>query len=42
MVATTLNVHGISDISQILIATMTPQGTLYIDKKQDYDPKINN
>ncbi|GMA99325.1 DUF421 domain-containing protein [Pelosinus sp. IPA-1] len=37
-----LNNHGIVDISQIMIATMTPQGTLYIDKKQDYDSKINN
>jgi len=31
--------RGITDVSQIMIATITPQGTLYIDKDQDSAPK---
>ncbi|MBP2655737.1 MAG: putative rane protein YcaP, family [Firmicutes bacterium] len=33
-----LESQGICDVSQVLLATITPQGTLYLDKKKDTIP----
>lgn len=34
-----LNSQGITDMRQVMLATITPQGTLYVDKCQDNAPK---
>lgn len=34
-----LNSQGVTDVSQVMLATITPQGTLYVDKLQDNAPK---
>ncbi|MBL4931167.1 YetF domain-containing protein [Clostridium paridis] len=35
-----LHAHGINDISEVFLATLTPSGSLYIDKYKDHIKKV--
>ncbi|WP_238886619.1 DUF421 domain-containing protein [Clostridium sp. YIM B02551] len=37
-----LQAHGINDISEVFLATLTPSGSLYIDKYKDHIKKVTD
>lgn len=42
MITDQLKLQGIKDISNILVASIKPDGTLYVDKKNDHLNPIHN